>query len=114
MRGTARSAFERESLVATCKASGLSPKAFAEREHLPASTLYQWLAKSSTRSSGIRIARVIRRSEAPRAVEAETSVGEPLVVELGVARVRVPAGFDRRLLGGILDVLESRCRIEPS
>ncbi|MBI5538367.1 MAG: hypothetical protein HY898_36930 [Deltaproteobacteria bacterium] len=116
MRGVLRTAFERQSVVAACKASGLSPKAFAEREHLSTSTLYQWLAKAKDSSSrpALRIARVVRRDPTPREITRPTPVATPLVIELGAARVRVNTGFDRSLLAEVLDVLEPRCRNEPS
>jgi predicted transcriptional regulator len=114
MRGTARSAFERESLIAACRASGLSPKAFAQRESLPPSTLYQWLAKATPPRRAVRIVRVVRRAPASLETAAPASAAPPLMVELGAARVRVNTGFDRNLLAEVLDVLEPRCRKDPS
>lgn len=116
MRGVLRTAFERQSVVAACKASGLSPKAFAEREHLSVSTLYQWLAKAKDSSSrpALRIARVVRRDPAPRETTRPTPVATPLVIELGAARIRLSAGFDRNLLAAVVDVLEPHCRKDPA
>lgn len=114
MRGVVRTTFERESLVAACRASGLSPKAFAEREHLPPSTLYQWLAKSPPVERAVRLARVIRRTPASDEAVVRRPTAAPLILELGVARVSVGAGFDRSLLAELLDVLEARCHKEPS
>ena len=113
MRGVLRTAFERQSVVAACKASGLSPKAFAEREHLSASTLYQWLAKDSSSRPALRIARVVRRDPAPREATRPTPVATPLVIEFGAARIRLSAGFDRNLLAAVVDVLEPRYRKDP-
>jgi hypothetical protein len=115
MRGVIRTAFERENLVAACKASGLSPKVFAEREHIPTSTLYQWLAKHPSPERAPRIARVVRRAPAHEA-NAPTPASPPLswLVEVGAARIRVSTGFDRSLLAELLGVLESRCCKEPS
>jgi hypothetical protein len=109
MRGVIRTAFERERLVAACKASGLSPKVFAQHEHIPTSTLYQWLAKGPSPQRAPRIARVVRRAPAPRETNAPTSAAPPLVVEVGAVRIRVSSGFDRSLLDELLDVLEPRC-----
>ena len=109
MRGVIRTAFERESLVAACKASGLSPNVFAQREHIPTSTLYRWLAKGPSPQRAPRIARVVRRASAPQETTASKSVTTPLVVELGAARVCISIGFDRSLLTAVLDVLEPRC-----
>jgi len=113
MRGVLRTAFERQSVVAACRASGLSPKAFAEREHLPASTVYQWLAKDPSPQRALRIARVVRRAPAPSETTAPTPAATPLVVEFGAARIHVSTGFDRNLLAAVMDVLEPRCRKDP-
>ena len=114
MHGVKRTAFERQSLVAACKASGLSPNAFAQHEHLPTSTLYQWLAKDSPPQRALRIARVVRRAPAPSETTAPTPAATPLVVEFGAARIHVSTGFDRNLLAAVMDVLEPRCHKEPS
>ena len=114
MRGAVRTAFERQSVVDAFRTSGLSPTAFAEREHLPASTLYQWLAKDSSSRPALRIARVVRRDPAPREPTRPTPVATSLVIELGAARIRLSAGFDRNLLAAVVDVLEPRCRKDPA
>jgi hypothetical protein len=105
-----RTAFERESLLAAYRASGLKPKVFAEREHIPLSTFCQWLARSSPLRTGPRFARLIRAAPAFDVPIAPRAPVTPLVIELGVARVRVDPGFDKHLLVGVLDILEPRCR----
>ena len=110
MHGVKRTAFERQSLVAACKASGLSPNAFAQHEHLPTSTLYQWLAKESSPQRALRIARVVRRTPMPSETTAPMPAARPLVVEFGVARIHVSTGFDRTVLAAVMDVLEPRYR----
>jgi hypothetical protein len=64
------------------------------------------LAASSAPS--IRLARVVRapREVAPQAIEAaRQAVGAALVLEIGGARVQVPAGFERATLRAVLEVL---------
>ena len=109
-----RTAFERESLLSAYRASGLKPKAFAEREHIPLSTFFQWLARGSSPSPGPRIARVIRRAATSREPAPAKAAITPIVIELGAARVRVNADFDRNLLAAVLDLLEPRCHPTPS
>ena len=106
-----RTAFERESLLSAYRASGLKAKVFAQREHIPLSTFCQWLARSSSLTSGPPIARVIRASAIDLPAPQKAAVS-PLVIELGVARVRVDPGFDKNLLVAVVDILEPRCRRE--
>jgi transposase-like protein len=112
MRGTIRSGDERARLVEAYRDSGLSAKAFAEREGLPASTLYQWLAaRKHPRPARLRIARVLRQAAAPQAPAATATT---VVIDLGSARVHVPRGFDTGTLGAVLDLLAARaCREAP-
>jgi transposase-like protein len=101
---------ERGRLVAAFHASGLSAKAFAEREGVPSSTMYQWLAKSrqAVRDvAPVRIARVIRRRAEP-AAQAASGAATSLVIELGDVSVRVAPGFDRDSLQSVLDVIAVR------
>jgi len=111
MRGVSRSAAERARLIAAWRASGLSTTAFARRRGIPPSTVYQWLAADVRARQPIRIAQVVRR--APPA-DSAVAVAPALVVELGGARIRVSAGFDRSVLAAVLDVLEPRVGNNPS
>ena len=110
MRGTIRGADERARLVAAYKASGLSAKAFAEREAIPASTLYQWLAACRRQKpTRLRIARVLRQASTP---ETPTARVTTLAVDLGAARVEISRGFDHETLDAVLDLLAARARRE--
>jgi hypothetical protein len=86
----------------------VSARAFAEREGIALSTLYQWLTVFATPSPPaprpIRLARVVRQSPAPL-------VSRPTVaIEVGGLRVHVTTGFDPALLNAVLDVLAARER----
>ena len=92
MPGVLRSASERARLLEAYKSSGLSAMAFAEREGISSSTLYQWLAgPRPKRAVPLRIAKVIRRAAPPSMSRADEAPA--LVIDLGVARVHVPRGF---------------------
>ena len=103
MRGVVRTADERARLIDSYRASGLSAKTFAERERIPLSSFYQWLAKPKPPAQSVRIARVVRRA-VPPAHEAA------IVIDVGPARVHVQRGFDRAILADVLDVLAARNR----
>jgi transposase-like protein len=112
MRGTARTEDERARLVGAYAKSGLSVQAFARREGIPPSSLYQWLAKrGNTRpaSPGVPMARVVRRrmpadgSAAPRGTSATV-----VFVELSAARVHVTAAADRDTLADVFELLALR------
>lgn len=108
MAGKTRSPEERARIIEAYKASGLSGQAFADREGLASSTLYQWLSRARQRRSGgqaeqLRIARVVRRASVPVA-SAEAS----LTIELGGARIHIGRGCDREALGVVLDLLAQR------
>lgn len=110
MRGVLRTALERQSLVAAWNASGLSPKAFAEREHLPPSSLYQWIADDRGRRPALRIARVVRKSAAPDRQTLVASARPSVVIQLSCARVEVAAGCDRATLANVVEILDARDR----
>lgn len=108
MAGKIRSPEERARIIEAYKASGLSAQAFADREGLPSSTLYQWLEPARRRRSRrqaepLRIARVVRRASTPA-----PSSAAALTIDLGGARVHVGRGCDRETLGVVLDLLASR------
>jgi lambda repressor-like predicted transcriptional regulator len=110
MARVGREASEWARLVAAYKASGLSASAFAAREGLALSTLYEWVAKLAPRQPVLRIARVIRRPSHAGDEATPTAMGGAVVIEVGAARLRVGAGFDRATLAAVLDVLEARGR----
>ena len=110
MRGVSRSPVERARVVAACKASGLSTKAFAEREHIPLTTLYHWLADHPPACPVVRIARVLRPPPASAHPPPRTSTAPPVVIQLHDARVEVAAGCDRPTLAAVLDLLDARGR----
>ena len=75
---------------------------FARQEGVPASTLYQCLTRSLRRPAAPRIVRVIRKAVATPTRD------DSLVIEIGSARIRVAAGFDRAMLASVLDVIEAQ------
>ena len=101
-----RSEAERTRLLVAYKASGLSAGAFAERERVPVSTLYQWLADQQALRKAPRIVRVIRRrADSGRAASPNAAA---LILEIGALRVHLGGDFDRPALNGLLDLLEAR------
>jgi hypothetical protein len=110
MRGIIRSLAERRRLIAACRASGLSAKAFAQRERIPPSTLYQWLADDRPPGPGLRIARVLRRPSLPDQPALPASPPPHVLIELRGARVEVAAGCDRPTLAAVLELLDARGR----
>lgn len=106
MRGRARSLTERLQVIAAYRSSGLSGQAFARREGIAPSTLYQWLvATKPAAPSPVRLARVVRSASATPVPRSPAGGCQEVVVEIGAARVRVAPGFDRRLLADVLEVL---------
>ncbi len=110
MRGVIRSLAERRRLIVACRASGLSTKAFAQRERIPPSTLYQWLADDRPLHPELRIARVLRRPSPPAQAMPPVSPPPPVLIELRSARVEVAAGCDRATLAAVLELLDARGR----
>lgn len=83
--------------VEAWSASGASATEFAREHGLAASTLRWWSSH-------------LKRAEAPRFVQLvpktpTTTAPSDLVVEVGVARVRVAAGFDAALLSDVVRAL---------
>jgi transposase-like protein len=113
MRGIVRGEAERARLLAAYGASAMSAKSFAEREGIAPSTLYQWLAGAEQTQTAPRIARVIRRRAKGKRTQTKPE-GAALVLEMGVARVHVAAGFDPSALAALLDLLETRARASRS
>jgi lambda repressor-like predicted transcriptional regulator len=114
-RGIVRGDAERARLIAVYKASGLSVQAFAKREGVPSSTLYQWLAKNS-RPAPVLLARVIRRPSAlgDDSKAKSASAGTPVAIQVDAVRVHVTQGFDRATLAAVLDVLDARAHQRAS
>jgi transposase-like protein len=112
MRGTSRTADERVRLVEAFEASGLSVQAFAKREGIASSSLYQWLAKRvGTRPVPrvVSLARVVRRRVPTEGSAATQGTAVTVViVELRAARVHVTAAADRDTLANVFELLALR------
>ena len=111
MAGKRRSAAERSAIMAAYRQSGPSGQAFARREGLAPSTLYQWLTARSVASPAppVRLARVVRRwADGPAVASVATARGSELIVEIGAARVRLGHDFDRVAFTAVLDILQAR------
>lgn len=101
-------AAERDRLIAGYRSSGLSVRAFCERERVSGSTMYGWLAGGQrSGAAGVRLARVIRTPSAPSPREAQGPCS-PIVMQVGAIQVAVTTGFDLRSLGDVLDVVTAR------
>jgi transposase len=91
------------------KASGLSSPAYCKGKPFTAGGLRFWahrLAHMAGRASSVvRLAR-LRRVRARGSEVFEEPRLEPLIVEIGSARVVVRPGFDRSTLAGVLEALE--------
>jgi hypothetical protein len=83
----------------------MSVEAFAAREGIAASTLYQWLrAPQLAAQPSARIARVV---VAP-AKGLQPTGDSPVLIEFAGVRMSVRRGFDRRVLADVLSVLEQQ------
>lgn len=112
-----RSREEWAALVAECNESGLSAKAFAEREGLKLATLRWWMSKLG-KKPGRR-----RRGATPKQAEAEKlralpvtvvergrdRVGEAVEVAFGDLRLVFPTGTDATYVGEIFLELRALC-----
>ncbi len=107
--GITRSVAERTRLVEAYRTSGLSVTAFASREGMAESTLYQWLVGRPLRPKPMRLARVIRR-RAPPVEQPLRPMRASVIVEVGAVRLHVATGFDPATITTLLDVLEERMR----
>ena len=112
MPGVLRPPAERARLVAAYRGSGLSARAFATREGVALSTLYQWLtvlsSPASSASAPLHLVRVVRRP----ALHATPAGRATVSIEVAGLRVHVASGFDAALLNAVLDVLDARQRRE--
>lgn len=97
MRHPRRSLAQRAALVHQWKASGLSAFAFAKLHGFAPQNLSRWAANlpSATTSTALSF---VRLEAAPR-------LAAPLVLEVGLARVRVETGFDPALLRAVVSAL---------
>lgn len=82
--------------VEAWRASGESARTFAARHEFSAATLYA-RARELSRVGSPRFVRLVPKMEVTTAAE--------IVVEVGAARVRVGAGFDRAVLADVLRAL---------
>ncbi len=103
-----------EQRVAAWRASGQSAQKFAEGRDYTVHMLRYWAGrlKEEEAEPSIRLARVVRAPrEVPQPLEAaRPPTGTALVLEVGGARVQVPAGFERATLRAVLEVLRERKR----
>ncbi len=97
--------------VAEWRASGLTAKEFCARHNLRLSGLRYWAyrvraAQKPSEASAVRLVPVtVKPPDAPPPkLQAEPSK-PTLTVELGAARIMVPAGVDRATLKVVLDAL---------
>ena len=97
--------------VAEWRASGLTAKEFCAKHDLRLSGLRYWTyrlraAEKAPEASRVRLVPVTVRAEDEPPPIPHVEPGNPaLTVELGAARVVVPAGVDRATLKMVLDVL---------
>ena len=102
--------------MAAWRASGESAQKFAEGRDYTVHMLRYWArrideeqaALAASSEPSIRLARVVRapKEAAPHPFEAARQpTGAALVLEVGGARVQVPAGFERATLRAVLEVL---------
>jgi len=99
--------------VEAWRASGLTAKEFCAKHDLRLSALRYWTyrgraAERATEAKEVKLVPVTvkPRAEAVAAASSETERSKPaLTLELGGARVTVPAGFDRATLRAVLEVL---------
>ncbi len=103
--------------VAGWRASGQTSTAYSEGKPFTAGGLRHWAHRLGHRRPGkamedaIRIRRVVRVSKPAAAVVVASTAGrEPLVVEIGVARIAVRPGVDRPTLSAVLEVLAAVAR----
>ena len=99
--------------MAAWRASGESAQKFAEGRDYTVHMLRYWAGRVKEEAAvpsapSIRLARVVRapKEAAPQPFEAARQpTGAALVLEVGGARVQVPAGFERATLRAVLEVL---------
>jgi hypothetical protein len=97
--------------VAEWRASGLTAKEFCAKHDLPVSGLRNWTyrvraAEKTSEPSAVRLVPVtVRPADAPVSAPRVEPAKLALTVELGAARIVVPAGVDRATLEMVLDAL---------
>ena len=90
------------------KVSGLSATTFGKQHNISPSNLYAWARRIQNRTQerkSLPIARVLRNSSHD---SRSSAFGSAIVVELAMARVVIPRGFDRATLADVIDVLSAR------
>ena len=95
------------------RASGLTAKEFCAKHDLRLSALRYWTyrRRAPEKPSEAKAVKLVPitvkpRSEAVTAAPSEAERSKPaLTLELGEARIAVPAGFDRATLRAVLEVL---------
>lgn len=96
MKATAETQAKWSKRVEEWRTSGERAKAFARSRGYSGSTLLKWSSHFGQTSMGF--VKLVRRAP-------EVAEDAGLVVEVGRARVRVKAGFDKRLLSEVVSAL---------
>lgn len=94
--------------VQAWRESGESAEEFARSRGFAASTLHGWSSRLS-KTERPRFLRLVPKAPVESRAPGQASAGE-LVVEIGVARVRVAAGFDPALLSEVVRALGGGAR----
>ena len=98
---TAATAAKWSERIREWRGSGLTAAQFAEGKGFEASTLRFWAYRlKEPVASAPQVVELV-----PKSRRRTIAVGSELVIELGVARVRVGRGFDRELLLELVEVL---------
>jgi hypothetical protein len=90
--------------VGAWRASGLTAEAFASGKAFSASTLRWWSSRLG------RVPSVPFLELVPRPAVAAAELPRDLVIEVGLARVRVAPGFDPTLLAAVVRALAEAAR----
>src|SRR5207302_6001696 len=102
--------------VAEWRASGLTAKEFCAKHDLRLSALRNWTyrlraAEKASEASAVRLVRVtVKTEDAPPPMPHIEPAKPSLTVELGPARIVVPAGVDGATLKIVLDTLGEHAR----
>jgi len=100
--------------IAEWRASGLTAEQFCQDKEFTTSALRQWVyrfkreaqAAPKTAEPAVRLARVVRETTDPVAPTRKVKpLQEPLVVEIGDARICIWPGFDRETLRTVIALL---------
>jgi hypothetical protein len=96
--------------VADWRASGLTADEFAARRGLSVNALRYWAYGRRKASPPVRSLEVVRVERACNSMTPAPPSGVTIMIELGGARVSVPAGSDAATLRVVLDALRAAVR----